>query len=59
MIWLLEKLYIAIKIKQFFGENICNTLIPTKPNIFFTSTKLPSVKIGIKRSCKSPNLFCY
>lgn len=41
------------KNKAIFGENICNTPHNNKTNIFFTSTRLPSVKTGIKRLQKS------
>lgn len=50
----IRKTLYCYKNKAIFGENICNTPHNNKTNIFFTSTRLPSVKIGIKRSCKSP-----
>lgn len=49
----IRKTLYCYKNKAVFGENICNTPHNNKTNIFFTSTRLPSVKTGIKNVAKA------
>lgn len=51
----IRKTFYCYKNKAIFGENICNTLHNNKTNIFFTSIRLTSVKIGIKKVAKAQN----
>ena len=49
----IRKTLYCYKNKAIFGENICNTPRNNKTNILFTSTRLPSVKTGIKKVAKA------